>query len=60
MTDEENPPDWAEKMRRELRAVLSRHCEEGDVTYAQSIGVLEILKYEVFEHMKNNPDATIE
>ncbi len=47
-----SPPSASEQLRDEIRAVISRYGEESDVTVAETLGVLELMKAEVIERLR--------
>jgi hypothetical protein len=50
---EETAPNHTEQLRNELRSVMDRWSKESDLTYCELLGVIELLKAEVLDHIRN-------
>ena len=47
MTNQEH----TQSLMDELNAVILRHCEENDISYAEAIGILDILKNDYIDEV---------
>ena len=49
--------DGSKQLRDAIRQVIHRHCQKSDLTYATILGVLELMKAELADKLKNDPNA---
>lgn len=52
MAGEPHNPTASDQLRRELHQVISRYGQESDVTFYQTIGVLEIVKLDLVDMLE--------